>query len=176
MNLINAISASAVPLTVFAIVTFGIFKGVNVYTVFLEGVKDGLKISVGIVAPILALLMALGMFRASGAMEAVIKLISPITNILNIPSEIVPFAIMRPVSGGASLAMATDIFQNYGTDSLIGRAVSVMMGSTETTFYTLAVYFGCVKVSDTRHTLKCALISDVLGIVLSVWVCRLMFV
>ncbi len=175
-QIINTVSVFAVPVAIAGIIVFGLLKNVNVYSAFLEGAKEGLKIGVGIIPPILGLLAALGMFRASGALELIISAIHPITDFLKIPSEIVPFALMRPVSGGASLAMATDIFQNYGTDSLSGRAVSVMMGSTETTFYTLAVYFGATKASDTRHTLKCALTADVIGIVLSVWVCRWFFV
>ena len=175
MGIINIISDYAVPFFMSSILLFGMLKNVNVYSVFLGGAKEGLKIGVGIIPPILALLVALNMFRVSGAMDVLIKIISPVTSFLKIPSEVLPFALMRPVSGGASLAMATDIFKNYGADSLVGRIVSVMMGSTETTFYTLAVYFGVSKASDTRHTLKCALTADVVGIVLSVWVCRWFF-
>ena len=175
MQIVKIISQCAVPLMIGSIIVFGILKNVNVYTAFLDGAKEGLKIGVNIIPPILALLVALGMFKTSGALEILIKLISPITNFLKIPAEILPFAVMRPVSGGASLAMATDIFKSYGPDSFVGRAVSVMMGSTETTFYTLAVYFGCVKAKNTRHTLKCALFGDVVSLILSIWICRIFF-
>lgn len=174
-GIVNTVSVFAVPVAVAGIIIYGLLKNINVYSSFLEGAKEGLQIGVGIIPPILGLLAAIGMFRASGALELIISAIRPVTDFLRIPSEIVPFALMRPVSGGASLAMATDIFQNYGTDSLAGRAAAVMMGSTETTFYTLAVYFGATRASDTRHTLKCALTADVIGIVLSVWVCRWFF-
>lgn len=174
-DIINAVSVFAVPAVIAGIIIFGLLKNINVYSAFLEGAKEGLHIGVGIIPPILGLLAAIGMFRASGALELIISTIRPLTDFVKIPPEIVPFALMRPVSGGASLAMATDIFQTYGTDSLVGRAAAVMMGSTETTFYTLAVYFGATKASDTRHTLKCALTADVIGIVLSVWVCRWFF-
>lgn len=174
-SIVNAISVFAVPIAIAGIIIFGLLKNVNVYSAFLEGAKEGLNIGIGIIPPVLGLLAALGMFRASGALELIICAIRPLTDFLKIPPELVPFALMRPVSGGASLAMATDIFQNYGTDSLVGRATAVMMGSTETTFYTLAVYFGATKASDTRHTLKCALTADVVGIVLSVWICRWFF-
>jgi len=157
------------------IIVYGLLKNLNVYSCFLEGAKEGLQISWGIVPPVVGLLTAIGMLRSSGALELIINAIKPVTELLKIPSEIVPFALMRPVSGSGSLAMATDIFKNYGTDSLAGRAVSVMMGSTETTFYTLAVYFGVTKVTNTRHTVKCALIADTVGIIMSVWVCRLFF-
>ncbi len=172
---LNSVSVYAVPVSIAGIILFGVFKKVNVYSAFLEGAKEGLHIGVGIIPPILGLLAALGMFRESGALEILISLIQPVTDFLKIPSEIVPFALMRPVSGGASLAMATDIFTNYGVDSFAGRVAAVMMGSTETTFYTLAVYFGASKATDTRHTLRCALTADTVGIILSVWVCRLFF-
>ena len=175
MDFVKLISNIAVPLSVAGIIVFGLLKRINVYDVFLQGAKEGIKIGVGIIPPVVGLLAAIGMFRASGAMDFVIGFLKPLTDLIRIPPEIVPFAIMRPISGSGSLAMATDIFKNFGTDSLSGRAVSVMMGSTETTFYTLAVYFGCVKASDTRHTLKCALCADIVGIVLSVWICRWFF-
>ena len=175
MGFVNLISNMAVPVSIAGIVIFGLLKKVNVYDVFLEGAKEGMKIGVGIIPPVIGLLAAIGMFRASGAMDFVVWLLRPVTDLIKIPPEIVPFAVMRPVSGSGSLAMATDIFKNFGTDSLSGRAVSVMMGSTETTFYTLAVYFGCTKATNTRHTLKCALSADVVGMVLSVWICRWFF-
>lgn len=176
MELITGIiSDVAIPLAICAVVLYGIFKKVDVYSEFLEGAKEGLKISAGIIPPIVGLLAAIGMFKSSGAMEFLVKVISPVTSFLKVPTEIIPFAVMRPVSGSGSLAMATDIFKTYGPDSLSGRIAAVMMGSTETTFYTLAVYFGAVKASDTRHTLKCALSADIVGMVLSVWVCRLFF-
>ena len=176
INIVNTISSYAVPIVIFGIISCGLLKNKNVYSSFLSGAKDGLQIGVGIIPPVLGLLVAIGMFRASGALELVIYAFSPITDFLGIPRELVPFAVMRPVSGSGSLAMATDIFKNYGTDTLVGRAVAVMMGSTETTFYTLAVYFGATKATDTRHTLKCALAGDVVSLILSVWICRWFFV
>lgn len=174
-QIIRIISDFSIPAVVCAIVIYGVLKKVNVYSEFLDGAKDGLKISFGIIPPIVGLLAAIGMFRSSGAMSFLAGAISPITDFLKIPSEIVPFALMRPVSGSGSLAMATDIFKNFGPDSLSGRITAVMMGSTETTFYTLAVYFGATKASNTRHALKCSLSADVIGMALSVWVCRLFF-
>lgn len=176
LHTINTVSSLAVPLAIFGIISFGLVKNTNVYSSFLDGAGEGLRIGVGIIPPVLGLLVAIGMFRASGALDLVIYALKPVTNFLGIPSEIVPFAVMRPVSGSGSLAMATDIFKNYGTDSLSGRAVAVMMGSTETTFYTLAVYFGATKATNTRHTLKCALAGDVVSMILSVWICRWFFV
>lgn len=174
-KIINAISAFAVPGVIFFIIVNGLLKNVNVYSAFLEGAKEGIKISWNIVPSVVGLLVAIGMFRESGVLEFIVNIIKPVTDFLKIPGEIIPFALMRPVSGSGSLAMATDIFKTYGTDSLVGRAVSVMMGSTETTFYTLAVYFGATKVSDTRYAMKCSLAGDVAGILLSVWICRVFF-
>lgn len=174
-TVLNTVSALAVPAVIFLIVSQGLLKGINVYSSFANGVKEGIKISWGIVAQLVGLLVAIEMFRASGALELLIKMVSPIAAFLKIPTEIVPFALMRPVSGSGSLAMATDIFKNYGTDSAAGRAVSVMMGSTETTFYTLAVYFGATKATNSRYALKCALAADVAGILLSVWISRIFF-
>lgn len=171
----SAISSWAMPLMVFGILAFGLYRRVPVYDTFLEGAKEGLKTGVSIIPPILGLLVAIGMLRASGALDLITAAIRPVTDFLHFPPEIVPFALMRPMSGGGSLALATDLFQQHGTDSLIGRAVSVMMGSTETTFYTLAVYFGAVAVKNTRYTVKCALLADIVGILLSVWVCRFVF-
>lgn len=175
LTAVSAISVWAMPLMVFGILAFGLYRRVPVYDAFLEGAKDGLKTGVSIIPPILGLLVAIGMLRASGALELIIAAIRPVTDFLRFPPEIVPFALMRPLSGGGSLALATDLFSQHGTDSLIGRAVSVMMGSTETTFYTLAVYFGAVGVKHTRYTVKCALLADAAGILLSVWACRLIF-
>ena len=172
-HILNTLSVCAVPFVITAIITRGLLKKVDIYSSFLEGAKEGIQISWGIVPPVVGLLTAIGMLRASGTLEIIINVIKPVTDFLKIPSEILPFALLRPVSGSGSLAMATDIFKNYGTDSLVGRAVAVMMGSTETTFYTLAVYFGAVKATDTRYSLKCALTADLVGMLLSVWICRL---
>lgn len=175
LEAVAAASTVVMPAMIFLILGYGLFHGTNVYDAFLEGSKDGLKIGVNILPPILGLLVAIGMLRASGALDLITFAIKPVTDLLHFPPEIVPFALLRPMSGGGSLALATDLFATHGTDSFIGRAVSVMMGSTETTFYTLAVYFGAVGVRNTRYTVKCALLADLTGILLSVWVCYAIF-
>ncbi len=157
------------------IIVYALFKRVKIYDAFLEGAKEGLNTVITIFPPILAILFSINMFKASGAMDILSKLISPLTSFIGLPSEMVPFAILRPISGSGSLALATDLFKEYGTDSFVGRAVSTLMGSTETTFYTLSVYFGATKVKNIRHSLKCALIADFIGIILSIWVVRLVF-
>lgn len=169
------ISSLAVPLMILTIILFGIYKNVNIYSVFLDGSMDGLKTAVGIIPPILGIFIAINMFRASGGLEIVTSFLRPFTNFLKFPEQMLPFAVLRPISGGGSLAMATDLFKEYGTDSFIGRAVSILMGSTETTFYAITVYFGAVGIKNVRHTLKAALIADVFGMFLCVWVCRMFF-
>lgn len=171
----NKISAMCVPMMMFFIIVYALCKRVNVYEAFIDGAKDGVKTVFSIFAPILAILVAVNMFKKSGAMDILTAVITPFARRISFPPEMVPFALLRPVSGSGSLALATDIFKTYGTDSFVGRAVSTLMGSTETTFYTLSVYFGAVKISDMRHSVKCALIADIVGIFVSVAVCRLIF-
>ncbi len=165
----------AIPVMIFSVISYGLFKKADVYASFTEGVKSGIKTSVSILAPLIGLFAAIGALRASGACDMLAEFISPLCKVLNIPPDIIPFALMRPVSGSGSLAMAQDIFVNTGADSFASRAVSVMMGSSETTFYTIAVYFGAVKIINTRYTVKCALLADICCLFVSLAVCRLYF-
>ncbi len=167
------ISALAIPVMIFGIILFGIIKRVNVYDCFVEGAKDGIQSLFGIIAPLVGLMVAISMLRASGIIEMIGGFLSPLTSRIGMPDEVLPLALLRPVSGSASLAIVNDIFLNSGADSTAGKVASVMMGSTETTFYTLAVYFGAVGVKNTRHTLKAALIADFVGITASVITARM---
>lgn len=169
------VSNFAIPVIVTTVLLFGIFKKCEVFPLFTLGAEEGLKTAVKIIPQLVGLLVAIRVFDASGAMGFVVSLLKPLTDLLSFPSEILPFALLRPVSGSGSLAMATDLFAKYGTDSYIGRVISVMMGSTETTFYTVAVYFGAVGVKNVRHTLICALLADLVSMILSVFVCSIMF-
>lgn len=169
------ISLLCVPCMFFIIIAYALFKKVKIYECFIEGAKEGLDTVITIFPPILAILFAINMFKASGAMEILTTIIKPFASFIGLPTQMVPFAILRPISGSGSLALATDLFKEFGTDSFIGRAVSTLMGSTETTFYTLSVYYGATKVKNMRHSLKCALIADFIGIILSVWVVRFVF-
>ncbi len=166
------ISAFAVPLMILGIVVFGLVRKVKVYDCFLEGATEGLKCTFNIVAPLVGLVVAISMFRASGAVDMISKLLYPLLKIFAMPVEVLPLALLRPVSGSGSIAILSDIFKNCGPDSVAGNMASVMMGSTETTFYTLAVYFGAVNIKKTRHTLKSALIGDGVGIIMSVFIAR----
>jgi spore maturation protein B len=175
MEIVKFLSDYAVASIFLVILTLGMLKEVKVYDVFIEGAKEGVTTVIRIIPSLVGLLVAIGVFRASGAMDLLIYAIKPVTNLLGIPSQAVPFALLRPVSGSASLALVSDIIKTYGPDSFIGRLVSTMMGSTETIFYTLAVYFGSVGIKNIRYTLIAALIADVTSIVASVWICTLVF-
>ncbi|MCG8502380.1 MAG: spore maturation protein [Firmicutes bacterium] len=175
MEVIKMISALAIPVMFFIILSYGLIRDVKVYDCFVEGAKDGIDTIIRILPPLVGLLVAIGVFRASGALELITYGLRPVTSLLRIPSEALPLALMRPISGSASLAIVTDIMNRYGADSFIGRVVSTMMGSTETTFYTLAVYFGSVGIKNVRHTIAAALLADLTGIIASVWVCGMVF-
>lgn len=155
-----------IPLTVACIIIYGIFQNTPIFDTFINGAKNGLKTTFSILPSIIGLVTAVSMLRASGAIDLLCHGLSFIFSPLGFPPEVLPFAILRPVSGGASLAVLNDIFSTYGPDSFAGRVASVISGSTETTFYTLAVYFAATHVKDTRYTLKSALLADIAGIFL----------
>lgn len=174
-NIVNAISLYAIPFIVVSIVLFGVFKKVNVYETFTDGAKDGFKTAVTIIPFLVGMLVAIGVFRASGALDLITNALSPITNKIGMPGEVLPMALIRPLSGGGASGAMNDLFTTYGPDSLIGRMASVMNGSTETTFYVLAVYFGAVGIKKTRHALPAGLIADAVGLITAVVVTNMMF-
>lgn len=172
IDIINFISNLAMPLIILIIVFYGFLEKKEVFDKFLEGAKDGIKIVVNIFPTLIGLFLAVGALRSSGIIDILIKLIAPILNIVNFPSEIMPLAILRPISGSSSIAIATDIMKNLGVDSQIGIMASVIMGATETTLYTIAVYSSSVKIKKTRFVLIASLAADVVGIITSVVICR----
>lgn len=174
MQVINFLSAAAIPATIIIIILFGLKEKVKVFDTFLEGAKDGIKMVVELFPTLLGIFLSIGLLRSSGIIDFVINLISPITNILQIPSQILPLAMLRPISGSASIGIAVDIMQTYGVDSLIGLIASTIMGSTETTFYTIAIYTSCVKIKKIRFVLFAALLADFFGMLASVVICRIM--
>lgn len=175
MEIVKAISNLAIPFIFFIIISYGLAKDIKVYDCFVEGAKDGIETIIRILPPLVGLLVAIGVFRESGALDLITFAIQPVTGLLKIPQEVLPLALMRPISGSASLAIVTDLLKHYGADSFIGRVTSTMMGSTETTFYTLAVYFGSVGIKNVRHTIPAALLADLTGIIASVWICGMVF-
>ena len=174
MNIINYISIIAVPAVILIILLYGIFERKNVFDIFLKGANDGLKMVIKIFPTLIGLFLAIGALSSSGVLDFIIKLISPVLNILKIPSEIMPLAILRPISGSGSIAVATELMKKFGVDSLIGLIVATIMGSTETTLYTIAVYTSSVNIKKTRFVLFAALMADLTGIIASVVIRRIL--
>jgi spore maturation protein B len=148
---------------------------VAVYEALVEGAKDGFNVAVRIIPFLVAILVAVGMFRASGGMEIVGDVFGPVTALIGMPAEALPMAIIRPLSGSGALGVMAEAMDAYGPDSLIGYMVSTFQGSTETTFYVLAVYFGAVGVKRTRHALPACLLADTAGILAAVFIVNLLF-
>ncbi len=174
-SLINVISVVAIPLFLLVFLGWGLFKKVKVYEVFVEGAKDGFNTAVKIIPYLVAMLLAIGIFRASGAMEVVVTLLSPVTNLIGMPADVLPLALLRPLSGSGSMGLMTELMKVNGPDSFIGVLASTMFGSTETTFYVLAVYFGSVGIKNTRHALPAGLIADFAGMLGAVFIVRILF-
>lgn len=172
---LELVSTWAIPALLLVIPVVGFFKKVKVYECFVEGAKEGFNVAIRIIPFLVAILFAIGMFRASGAMDLFVQIISPLTNLIGMPAEALPLALMRPLSGSGSLGLATEIMKTHGPDSFLGRLVSTMYGSTETTFYVLAVYFGSVGVKKIRHALAVGLIADIAGLIAAVFICQLIF-
>ena len=145
----------------------GLVEGVPVFDVFMEGAKEGLATAVRILPSLIGLMTAVGVFKASGALDMLAQALSPAARLMGLPPEVMPLALLRPVSGSGGMAVFRDLLAAHGPDSFVGRVASVMMGSTETTFYTIAVYYGAVGVRKTRHTLPAALGADLAGFVFS---------
>ncbi len=149
-------------------------KKVKVYEVFVDGAKDGFQLSIKIIPYMVGMLVAIGMFRASGGFDIIFSSIGSFFEKLGVPTAVVPLAIMRPFSHSASNGVLLDIIKNFGGDAHVSHLAATMMGSTETTFYVIAVYFGVVSVRRTRHAVPAGLIADFVGIVASIIVCRLL--
>lgn len=174
MYVLLLVSKYAIPVIIGYIVLYGISKKVSVYDVFLTGVKDGFKIVIEIAPTLVGLLMAVGIFRSSGFLDIVCNFFTPLTNLFNIPSELLPVSLVRMFSSSAATGMTLDIFKTYGPDSTLGNSVSIMMSSTETIFYTMSVYFLAIGVKKTRWTLPATLICTLAGFIVSIFLGQLM--
>lgn len=163
----KGLSDYILPTIVVLIVLYGAFKGVDVFNVFIDGAKSGFKTVFNIIPSLIALLLSINMLKASGGLDVLLSLLSPIGDFLGIPRDIIPLTILSPISGSGSLGVFESILKDFGPDSFIGRCASVMMGSTETTFYTLALYYGSIGVKKTRHTVPSALCADFTSFILS---------
>jgi spore maturation protein B len=174
-TILTLVSILAIPVVLLVFLGWGIAKRVKVYEVFVDGAKEGFNVAVRIIPYLVAMLMAIGIFRASGAMDLLSAVLAPVTSLIGMPSEALPMALMRPLSGSGSLGIMTELMKVPGPDSLIGVLVSTMYGSTETTFYVLAVYFGAVSIRNFRHAVAVGIIADVVGMLAAVWVVRALF-
>lgn len=172
MNIINYISTIAVPMVILLIIVYGVMEKNKVYDTFLEGAKEGLQVVINIFPTLIGIFLAVGALRTSGIIDLIINTIKPAIEFLKIPAQIMPLALLRPISGSASMAVATDIISKYGVDSTIGLIASTIMGSTETTFYTIALYTSAVGIKKIRFVLVAALIADITGMLVSVAICR----
>ena len=161
MQITNFISNLAMPMIILLILIYGVKEKNKVFDTFLDGVKEGIETTFSIFPTLIGLFVAIGALRSSGVLDLIINLASPVLNMVHFPSELMPLAMLRPISGSASIAVATDIMKNCGVDSLVGMMASTIMGSTETTLYTIAIYTSVVKIKKTRGVLIAALVGDV---------------
>ncbi|MCP3738678.1 spore maturation protein [Rossellomorea sp. BNER] len=175
MQFISMISLWIIPMMIGVILLYGTYKRVPTYESFVEGGKEGIKIAVSIIPFLIGMLVAITIFRASGALDFFVDLLRPALNAIGVPVEVVPLAIIRPISGTAALGMVSDLIAVYGPDSFIGRLASVIQGSTDTTLYVLTVYFGAVGIKKMGDALKVGLLADLVGIIAAVVVVTVMF-
>jgi spore maturation protein B len=166
---------SIIAIIILIIIAYGMIKGVKVYECFVEGAKDGILICIRIFPYLLAMLVAIAVFRESKALDYFIFLVKPLVSIIGLPPEILPLIFIKPLSGSGALGVLSDILIKYGPDSFIGMLSSIIMGTTETIFYTLTVYFGAVKIKKIRHTLWAAILADITAIIAAVTLTRLIF-
>ena len=164
-----------IPIIILAIVGYGGIKGVKIYECFVEGAKDGVSVCFRIFPYLLAMLLAVTVFRQSGALNLLVGVFKPIMSLIGVPAELVPLIFIKPLSGSGALGVFTETIREYGVDSKIGLIASILMGSTETIFYTITVYFGAVGVKKIRHTLWAAIMADITAIIISVTLVNLYF-
>ena len=164
-----------VPLILAVSVLTALFRNVDFYSALGEGAAEGLRVLLRILPPLVGLMTAIFMFRASGLLETLGAVLAPLLNALDIPPETIGLMLIRPVSGSGALGVGADLIRSHGPDSLVGRTAAVMLGSTETTFYTIAVYFGAAKINKTRYAIPAALCADLTGFLVASWTVRHFF-
>lgn len=173
--MINQISFAIIPLLIAFILLYAAFKKVPVYEVFPQGAKQGFEISVKIIPYLVAMMVAVAMFRASGAIDLLAQLLSPVLKWINMPAELLPLALTRSLSGSGARGIFAEIAAANGSDALITKTAAVMLGSSETTFYVLSVYFGAVGVTKFRHAITAGIIADLAGVFLAILISAVMF-
>lgn len=172
---IHIVSVWAIPLFLLGIPAFGAIRKVKVYEIFVQGAKEGFQVGVRIIPYLVAILVAVGMLRSAGAIEMLSRGLDPLLRRVGMPAEILPLALLRPLSGSGSMGIVTELIKTHGPDSFLARLAASAYGSTETTFYVLAVYFGAVGIKKTRYAVVSGLIADVVSLVTALIVCRLVF-
>lgn len=176
MSVLQAISTWAIPVLLLLVVGVAAARRVKVYESFVEGAREGFETAVRIIPFLVAILVAISMLRASGALDLAVRALSPLTEAIGLPAEVLPVALLRPLSGSGTLGLVSELAKTHGPDSFVGLLAATMYGSTETTFYVLAVYFGAVGVVRTRHAVAAGLIGDLTGLAAALLVCRWLFV
>ncbi|MEA3187034.1 MAG: hypothetical protein QOD99_864 [Chthoniobacter sp.] len=172
---VGTLSLMAIPFLVTLFPLYAALRRVKVYEEFVEGAKEGFNVAVRIIPFLVAILVAVGMFRAAGGIDILSRALAPVFDLMDFPTDLLPMVLVRPLSGSATIGLFTEIVKNHGPDALITRMAGTIFGSTETTFYVIAVYFGSVAVRRTRHAVLAGLTADITGVIVSVIVCRLMF-
>ncbi len=174
-QILGLLSYFILPAIIVGFPLYGLFKKVPVFEAFVEGAKEGFNVAVRIIPYLVAILFAIGMFRASGAMDFMANALHPILALVGFPSEVLPMAIVRPLTGSGSAGIVVDLINQFGEDSIFVKMAATMFGSTETTFYVIAIYFGAVNIKRTRHAVPAGLIADFSAMLIAVWVVRLLF-
>lgn len=175
MHIVSLAAKWAIPVIMFSIILLAFIRRVDVYEAFIKGAQEGFTTAVKTIPFLVAMFVAISVFRASGAMELFVKVISPVTDFFGIPAEILPLGIMRPLSGGGALGITAELIKTYGPDSFIGRLASTLQGSTDTTFFVLTLYFGSVGVTRYRYAVISGLSADITGFIASVVICNIVF-
>lgn len=175
MTLISLVSIWIIPLIILFILLIAIWKKVPTYELFVEGGKEGIDISLSILPFLLGMLVSIAILQSSGALDAFVGLFAPILSVIGIPADIIPLAIVKPISGTASLGMMTELTKSFGPDSFIGRLAATMQGSTDTTLYVLTVYFGAIGIKKIRYALKVGLLADVFSVIGAIIIVKIFF-
>lgn len=175
MELVSAVAKWAIPVILFTVTMLAFLRRVNVYEVFIQGATEGFATAIKTIPFLVAMFVAISVFRASGAMGLFVKVLSPVTDVFGIPAEVLPLGIMRPLSGGGALGITAELIKTYGPDSFIGRLASTLQGSTDTTFFVLTLYFGSVGITRYRYGVVSGLSADITGFIASVFICNMVF-
>lgn len=172
---VSWVSVWAIPVFLLFIPVYGALRKVKVYECFVEGAKEGFQVGVRIIPYLVAILVAVGMLRGAGAIDLLARWLDPVLRRVGLPAELLPLAIMRPLSGSGSMGIVAELIKNHGPDSFISRLAATAYASTETTFYVLAVYFGAVGIKKARHAVVAGLFADIVSLIAAVFICRLVF-